>query len=104
MHMTENDILSCLSQTNKENKVFQYECRISEIEFKVAEELRGIRKSLHISQEEVAKKSGLTRQMVSRVETFSYSPNLTTIIKYLWALGVDFSDIIKNIQYTSVKS
>lgn len=104
MHMTETEILSCLSQMNKDNKKFQYECRINEIELKVADELRCIRKSLHISQEEVAQKSGLTRQMVSRVETFSYSPNLTTLIKYLWALEIDFSEIIGNIQYTSNKS
>lgn len=104
MHMTETEVLSCLSQMKNENRIFQYECKISEIELKVAEELRCIRKSLHISQEEVAKKSGLTRQMVSRVETYSYSPNMTTLIKYLWALGVDFSEIIGNIQYTSIKS
>lgn len=99
MQIRENEILSCLSQMTKENEKLQFECRISEIELKVAKELKCYRKSLHISQEEVAKKSGLTRQMVSRVETVTYSPNLTTLIKYLWALDIDFSQMIRNLQY-----
>lgn len=104
MQMKEDEILSCLSQIEKNDKEFQYDCRIVEIELNVVKNLRGYRKSLHISQEEVAKKSGLTRQMVSRVETFSHSPNLTTLIKYLWALDVDFSQIIGNLQYIHNKT
>lgn len=46
------------------------------------------RKEANLSQTDVANKSGLTQQMVSRVETLLYSPTLNTILRYADAVGV----------------
>lgn len=48
-----------------------------------------IRKELKLSQAEVANMSGLTQQMVSRIETFDNSPTLDVLMKYVDALGVN---------------
>lgn len=42
--------------------------------------------------------------MVSRVETFSYSPNLTTLIKYLYALDIDLAVVINNLSFFKIIS
>ena len=99
MQKEQRQILQLIEGKIGDNEQFAYECRIKEIEWDMAKELKNYRCSLHISQEEVAQKSGLTRQMVSRVETFSYSPNLTTLIKYLYALDIDLAVVIHNLSF-----
>lgn len=46
------------------------------------------RKKLGLSQEDVAKKSGLSQQAVSRLEKGINSPSLATLLKYLGAMGL----------------
>jgi transcriptional regulator with XRE-family HTH domain len=57
--------------------------------------LKDYRKSKKISQQELANKTGLTRQMVSKVETYTSTPTLTTLIKYLKGLEIDFNELLK---------
>lgn len=97
MQISQDELLCHFIQKSKEDEQFKYECYIKEAELNVARNLKQYRIALNLSQEDVAQKSGLTRQMVSRVETFSYTPNLTTLIKYLWALNVDFMEITKHL-------
>lgn len=47
------------------------------------------RKSAGITQKEVAKISGLTQQMVSRMEKIDNSPTLDNFLRYVLALGLD---------------
>ena len=92
MQKEQRQILQLIEGKIGDNEQFAYECRIKEIEWNMAKELKNYRCSLHISQEEVAQKSGLT-------ETFSYSPNLTTLIKYLYALDIDLAVVINNLSF-----
>lgn len=45
------------------------------------------RESTGITQKEVAERSGLSQQMVSRMENVDYSPTLESFLKYMLALG-----------------
>ncbi|HCL4480045.1 TPA: helix-turn-helix transcriptional regulator [Clostridium botulinum] len=47
------------------------------------------RKSMRITQKEVAEKSGLTQQMVSRIEKVTNSPTLDVFLRYILALGLE---------------
>lgn len=47
------------------------------------------RKSAGITQKEVAEKSGLTQQMVSRIEKVTNSPTLDVFLRYVSALGLE---------------
>lgn len=53
-----------------------------------------IRKEKKLSQEKVAKLSGLTQQSISRLETLNTKPNLSNLIKYMYALDLDLEECI----------
>lgn len=55
------------------------------------EVLREIRLINDISQAEVARKSGLSEQMVSKIETVGYNITIDTLAKYCVALDIDIN-------------
>lgn len=70
---------------NPEYKKFVFDLR-AEREMKI--KLIEIRKEQKLTQKDIAKRAGITQQMVSRIETVnSPTPNLDTFIKYINALG-----------------
>ena len=87
-------LFSQLQQEKTNNRIFERECMVQEIEWNLTKILKEYRISLELSQKEIAEKSGLTRQMVSRIETYMYSPTLTTFVKYLFALNIDISKLL----------
>ena len=60
-------------------------------EYKLMEEIIEIRKSLGLSQVEVAQKAGLKQQEISRIECIGNSPTLRSFLKYLDAIGLKIS-------------
>ena len=62
---------------------------INDEEIKLINELVKIRKSKGLTQKEVASVSGLSQQMVSRIENMDNSPTLSIFFKYIKAVGVD---------------
>lgn len=86
-------LFSQLQYEKANDEAFERECKLQEIEWNLTKSLKEYRVSLELSQKEVAERSGLTRQMVSRIETYMYSPTLTTFIKYLMALNIDISNL-----------
>ena len=50
--------------------------------------LNFIRKSLELSEEELAEKSGLHAATIKRIERRGIRPNLSTVIKLADALGI----------------
>lgn len=61
----------------------------SQHEYEVVKQLVKLRNEVGFSQSDVAKKSGLTQQMVSRIETINNSPTLRNLIKYVDSLGLE---------------
>lgn len=53
------------------------------------------RKSLGMTQKELAEKTGLTQQAVSSMERFDRRPTLVNLIKYLDGIEVNILDIFK---------
>lgn len=58
-------------------------------EYEVIKQLVEIRNEMGLSQNDVALQSGLTQQMVSRIETADNSPTLRNLIKYLDSMGLE---------------
>jgi len=58
-------------------------------EYEILKQLVKIRNEMGLSQTDVARQSGLTQQMVSRIETVGNSPTLRNFIKYVDSLGLE---------------
>ena len=57
--------------------------------------LRGIRKSKKIKQIEIAKNTGLSKQMVSKMESVDGNPTLDSLLKYCFGIGVDLEEALE---------
>lgn len=58
-------------------------------QYELKKQLVEIRKSQGLTQKDIALKSGLTQQMISRIEKMDYTPTLETLFKYLKALNIN---------------
>lgn len=58
-------------------------------------ELLKLRKKSKMTQTMISESTGLPQTTISRVESFGSEPNLSTIIKYAEALGLEVSIILK---------
>jgi DNA-binding XRE family transcriptional regulator len=65
-------------------------------EYEVVKRLVYLRNEMGFSQSDVAKQSGLTQQMVSRIETIDNSPTLRNLIRYVDGLGLEIKIEKKN--------
>lgn len=72
----------------KEDKELEKEYMHAQAEYQFIKSIVEIRNSLGISQSEIAKKVGLTQQMVSRIETVDSSPTLKNFLRYIDGLGL----------------
>lgn len=57
--------------------------------------LRKKRLEKNITQIEIARKTGLSKQMVSKIESYNGNPTLLTLVKYCDCIGVDLVDALK---------
>lgn len=57
-------------------------------EYALIESMVATRKKLGLTQKDVAVRSGLTQQMISRIENIDNSPSLSNFVKYVDALGL----------------
>ena len=63
-----------------------------ESECKLRRELANARKKLNLTQSELKKRTGLTQQVISRIEKeHEISPSLRNLIKYVNAIGYDLT-------------
>lgn len=60
----------------------------AQLEYEVVKQLVKMRTEMGFSQSDVAKQSGLTQQMVSRIETVDNSPTLRNFIRYVDSIGL----------------
>lgn len=76
-----------LENSVKENPEMKAFVDVAKKKYELIKELVTLRKSLGLTQKDVANKSGLTQQMVSRIENFDNSPTLDNLILYIDAIG-----------------
>lgn len=69
---------------------------VDETIYQIIFQLTQERKNQKISQEELASRTGLTKNTISRVETFVSTPTLQVLIKMANALGLNLSLQNKN--------
>ena len=70
---------------------FLYE--VQDIEFKLIENLVNERKKRSITQKEIAEKTGLSQQAISRIEKYGNRPSLSNLLKYMYALEININDL-----------
>ncbi len=73
-------------------------------EYEVIKQLVKIRNEMGFSQSDVARQSGLTQQMVSRIEIVDNSPTLRNFIKYIDSMDLEIKIEKKNtkLEYSKV--
>ena len=76
----------------------------SQQEYEVVKQIVYMRNEMGLSQSDVARQSGLTQQMVSRIETVDNSPTLRNFIKYVDSVGLEIKIEKKNakMEYSKV--
>lgn len=62
---------------------------------------RKIRTDKGLTQCEVAKRTGLSPQMISKIESYNGNPTLTTLVKYCNCLEIDLYQLIRTGYYNS---
>ena len=65
---------------------------------KIGTELKRIRVSQGMTLEELSNKCGYSKALISRVETGSVSPSLTSLMKMVSALGLKLHDLFTSIE------
>ena len=66
-----------------------------------AHNLRDIRHSLGLSQEELGFRAGIHRTEISRLEQFEREPKLQTLIKLATGLGIDIDALCIGIEWNA---
>ncbi len=67
---------------------------MDEINQQVAERLRALRKNARLSLEELSSRSGVSRAMLSQIETLKANPTIAVLWKVAAGLGVPFSELL----------
>lgn len=58
-------------------------------EYELIKQVAEIRKEIGLTQKDIEEETGMTQQVVSRMEKLGHSPTLRNFIKYIDALGLD---------------
>lgn len=75
----------------------EYESKLFEakqIEREFITGLVSLRKEQKLTQKELAKRTGLTQQVISNVEKMDRKPTLPNLIRYLLGLGININDLL----------
>ena len=59
--------------------------------YQLCQKLRQIRKEKNLTQKDVASQTGLSQQMVSKIESFNGNPSMLSFLKYCNCIGVDIT-------------
>ncbi len=79
------------------NNFDEYESKLFEAKQIEREFIMGLirlRKEQKITQKELAKRTGLTQQVISNVEKMDRKPTLPNLIRYLLGLGININDLL----------
>ena len=83
-------LMSAVESLSNEEKIL---LEAKEIEREFIIKLINVRKEKGITQKELAKKTGLTQQVISTIEQCGRRPTLTNLIRYLIGLDLDINKI-----------
>ena len=86
-------LMSAVESLSNEEKIL---LEAKEIEREFIIKLINVRKEKGITQKELAKKTGLTQQVISTIEQCGRRPTLTNLIRYLMGLDLDINKIFNS--------
>jgi predicted transcriptional regulator len=66
----------------------------ADAQYRLIKEIVEYRKFAGITQKQVAERSGLTQQMVSRMEKIDNSPTLDNFLRYVLAIGLNLKVVV----------
>ena len=95
MPFKEIDISKIIKEKSEKDPVFKEAFREASAELDVIAQIIKTRKAKGLTQKDVADKSGLTQQMVSRIEKREYPPNYKNLIKIADALDAKLELVSK---------
>ncbi|NFF75898.1 helix-turn-helix transcriptional regulator [Clostridium sporogenes] len=78
-----------IEKSIKNNPELKIYIKQADAQYELIKTLVEFRKSAKITQREVTERSGLTQQMVSRIEKIDNSPTLDVFLRYVLALGLE---------------
>ena len=90
--------MNILDELEKEILSDPQELYFYEIEKKVnsiGKLLRQIRIDADVTQVHIAKTTGLSKQMVSKMESYNGNPTLSTLVKYCDCIGLDLVKLLE---------
>ena len=85
------NVREIIEQKRAEDPVFRIEFDRVHLEYQLIMQLVKERKAMDMSQDELAKKSGISQQALSRLEREKHVPTLSTFIKIINALGLEIT-------------
>lgn len=74
-----------------EKEKFLYE--LEQQQFRLIQNLISKRIEMNLTQKDIANKTGLSQQAISRIENYGNTPSVANLIKYLSALQLDINSI-----------
>lgn len=64
--------------------------------YDIAACLKKIRKEKKLTQKDIAKKSGLSQQMISKIESYNGNPSFESFVKYCDSIGINLLELLSN--------
>lgn len=52
-----------------------------------------------MTQKDIAKKTGLSQQMISKIESYNGNPSIESFVKYCDGIGINLLKLLSNYQY-----
>lgn len=95
MPFKEIDISKIIKEKSEKDLEFKEAFREASVELDVIAQIIKTRKAKGLTQKDIADKSGLTQQMVSRIEKREYPPNYKNLVKIADALDAKLELVSK---------
>ena len=67
--------------------------------YNIAKCLKKIRKEKKLTQKDIANKTGLSQQMVSKIESYNGNPSIESFVKYCYGIGINLLEIFSKYSY-----
>ena len=58
--------------------------------------LKKIRKEKKLTKKDIAKKTGLSQKMISKIESYNGNPSFESFVKYCDSIGINLLELLSN--------
>lgn len=86
-----NELKNEVLNNNKSRVIYEQEQEIYEL----CKKLKQIRQEKNFTQKDIASITGMSQQMVSKIESYNGNPSMLSFIKYCKSIGINLCELIK---------